>query len=24
MTKFLVICNNPRIASTKTQSTFCN
>ncbi len=24
MTKFLVICNNPRIASTKTQSIFCN
>ena len=23
-TKFLVICNNPRIASTKTQSIFCN
>ena len=24
MTKFLVTCNNPRIASTKTQSIFCN
>jgi hypothetical protein len=24
MTKFFVICNNPRIASTKTQSIFCN
>ena len=24
MTKFLVTCNNPRIASTKTQSNFCN
>ena len=23
-TKFLIICNNPRIASTKTQSIFCN
>ena len=23
-TKFLIICNNPRIASTKTQSNFCN
>jgi len=23
-TKFLIICNNPRIASTKTQSSFCN
>ncbi len=23
-TKFLVTCNNPRIASTKTQSNFCN
>jgi len=23
-TKFFVICNNPRIASTKTQSIFCN
>ena len=23
-TKFLIICNNPRIASTKTQSRFCN
>ena len=22
--KFLIICNNPRIASTKTQSIFCN
>ena len=24
MTKFWIICNNPRIASTKTQSIFCN
>ncbi len=24
MTKFFVTCNNPRIASTKTQSIFCN
>jgi hypothetical protein len=23
-TKFLIICNNPRIASMKTQSSFCN
>jgi len=23
-TKFLIICNNPRIASTKAQSIFCN
>ena len=23
-TKFLITCNNPRIASTKTQSNFCN